>query len=365
MHTGNSTAAIIGMGIITPEIHEMADLPRACSSLNCTIKQNVEQIPTPQGMNIRSLRRTARLTHLALYAADKAAQHAGVKGQNGSLYVGLTHGSTSLLQEFHDYLFKYGPRMASPNAFSNGVTNAPLGAISKQLGLTHGGGTLVGYETCGMDILHFAAEALDHGISQLCIAGAAEEFSPFIADTYAQCNRYNGVSPPHLPQPLSANKADTGFLLSEAGIFFVLSSIEYAEQLNRTDFCLFTPVDSLNDGLQEIDIIISGAGGGPQDVFELKALSTFLSRRKKPAGILFSKCFFGETAAAGPLLSSAMAWDILINKTVYPAFPVHPSLKQYTTAITDVTDIGKVLVISASRDGDISAGVLALPKAKI
>ncbi len=353
----NNTVVLTGVGIITPLVNDIYNLASCCSDSKNSIHKKVDIIPAPQDMNNQELRRMARQTKLALYAADKAVGQAGLKGQDGGLYLGLTHGSTSLLKEFHDYLFDYGPGMVSPNAFSNGVTNAPLGAISNHLHLTHGGGTLVGYENCGMEILHYAVSALIRNDLPFYCAGATEEYSPLVEDAYHLLNWYKEAIPTKLPSPVNGNLNESGFSLSEGSVFFTLCPLECSPKNTNINNCFFTPVDDIKSFNKEIDIIISGAGGGPQDVYELEALSLIASNQKTPTGILFSKCFFGETFAVGPLLSSTIAWDILVNNKKYPAFPIHDNLKQDNIVTGDFPGIQSILVLSASRDSDISAGL--------
>lgn len=353
----NVKVALNGIGIITPVINDITDMALCCTDTKDSWCKMVENIPPPLDMNSRELRRMAHLTRLALYAADKAIYESKLNECNGGLYVGLTHGSTSLLKEFHDYLFDFGPEMVSPNAFSNGVTNAPLGSISKHLGLTQGGGTLVGYENCGMEILHYAAYAIAHNTFGFCCAGATEEYSPLVEDAYKQLNWYKGIKPYILPSPISDDNVGRGFPLSEGSVFFSVCSTEYALKTPAEHQCFFTPVANIQTFKEEVDLIISGAGGGPQDIYELEALSLVLSHQKKPVGILFSKCFFGETFAVSPLLSSAMAWDILINSTGYPPFATHNTIKQKITEIIHFTDVKSILVIAASRNKEISAGL--------
>lgn len=356
MKTKTATVALTGIGMISPSANTITGLGAHCSSIPSSVPKIVDTIPPPQGMSHRDLRRLARLSCLALYASDLAAAGAQLKGRNGRIYMGLTHGSTSLLQEFHDFLFTYGPQMASPNAFSNGVTNAPLGAVSKYLGLTCGGGTFVGYENCGMDILHHAAFALAYTSLECCFAGAAEEYSSLVEDAYKKLDWYPGTLPSHLPSPIN-EQSRAGIGLSEGSVFCALCRKETIQGQPETAHCFFTPVDDIHTFNQDIDIVISGAGGGPQDIYELDALSLVLSQQNKPTGVLFSKCFFGETFAVGALLSAAMAWDILVNTTAYPSFPLHGKLKQKSRSITDFSEVTSILVLSASRDGQVSAGL--------
>ncbi len=349
--------ALTGIGLITPIADDIQNLAAACAEIKTPVNKTIETIPPPQNMNSRQLRRMARLSCLALYAADKAVSTAALNGRNGKLYIGLTHGSTSLLQEFHDFLFEYGPQMASPNAFSNGVTNAPLGAVSKLLDLTAGGGTFVGYENCGMEILHFAASAILEKDIDFCCVGASEEYSSLVEDVYKKLSWYNGKGPAKLPLPINSTSANDSFILSEGSLFFSVRNAESAKENSGTGYCYFTPVDDPKTFDQDVDLIISGAGGGPQDSCELEALSQLLSRQKNPPALLFSKCFFGETFALSPLLSSAIAWDILVNKSTYPFYPVHDSLKNCCNNSVDFTHLSSILVVSANRDGAFSLGL--------
>ncbi len=363
MIINNKTVAITGIGAITPAINDISAMASYCKSAPDKLPKKVENIPPPPEMNSRELRRMAPLTRLALYATGRLFLDLKLSRGNCGLYIGLTHGTTSLLMEFHDYLFDFGPAMVSPNAFSNGVTNAPLGAVSKYLGLTQGGGTLVGYENCGLITLNQAAFSIANGIYDTCCAGAAEEYSPLVEEAYKKILWYddNDKNPDHLPFPQNKSAPDRkSFTLSEAGVFFTLTKPGNVPNKSDKNYCLYSPVDDLNNFNEEVDLIISGAGAGPQDEYELETLSLILSRQKLPTGILFSKPFFGETFAAGPLLSSAIAWDILINQKFYPSFTLHDKLKNKAGNISDFTDVKRILVIAASRDGEVSAGLFTI-----
>jgi hypothetical protein len=214
-----------------------------------------------------------------------------------------------------------------------------------------------------MEILHLAANAISYNTVDFCCAGAAEEYSPIVEDTYSQLNWYQGRSmPENLPHPLADDSKGKSFPLSEGSVFFTVCSTEYVLKTAGNHQCFFTPVNNIRKFDQDIDIIISGAGGGPQDVCELEILSFLLSHQKTPTGLLFSKNFFGETFAVGPLLSSAMAWDILVNEKDYPAYPVNDALADYVQAIDTFASVNSILVIAGSRDGEVSAGLFTKNK---
>ena len=355
----DTPVAITSVGIITPAIHEIFDMASYCRETRDSLNKRIENIPAPHDMSSRELRRMATLTRLALYATDKAFKNFNLSKDDCGLYIGLTHGSTSLLKEFHDYLFDFGPEMVSPNAFSNGVTNASLGAISKHLSLTQGGGTLVAYENCGLLALNQGAFSIAHGIYNTCCAGATEEYSTLVEEAYKKIHWYNDNNerPEYLPFPQdTSSTVKKTFPLSEACVFFILTTHENALNMSDDNYCFYQPVDDMQTFNEEVDLIISGAGAGAQDDYELEALSLVLSRQKLPTGILFSKPFFGETFAVSPLISSAMAWDILVNKEIYPSYPLHKDLKDKASEITDFKALKTILVIAASRDQEVSAG---------
>jgi hypothetical protein len=106
------------------------------------------------------------------------------------------------------------------------------------------------------------------------------------------------------------------------------------------------------------DLVICGAGGGPQDQFELQILARLGAVLDKPVPVLFSKPCCGETFAVGSMLSLAMAWDILQNHTSYPAYRIQHSLAGRFADEYDPGVIRRVLLVGCSREGDVAMGVL-------
>jgi 3-oxoacyl-(acyl-carrier-protein) synthase len=345
----DQSVSILGLGLITPAVSDVAALAAACRGGSVAPRQ-VVGVPPPLGMSLRDQRRQAHLTRLALYAADRATDMAGCRGRNAGIYVGLTHSTCAFLKEFLDYLYDYGPEMASPNAFSNGLANAPLGAVSLHHKLTQGGATMVGIEPCGMEVLcHAASKVLDR-THDLCYAGATEEYSALVDAVYRRVGWYGGERPPHLPARGSAERSE-GFGVSEGSVFFVLGPAR------NDSACLFTPVDDPASFEGTVDLIVSGAGGGPHDGQELAALQQLLPRLGRTVPLVFTKPFFGETFAVGPLLSAAVAWDILINGAAYPLYSVNPALAELTRPGYDPAAVRSVLVVAAGRDGQVSCGL--------
>ncbi|MBD3390657.1 MAG: hypothetical protein GF418_01415 [Chitinivibrionales bacterium] len=338
--------------VVTPGVRELSEMPAWCASQAGEPPGRAQSIPPPQDISPRELRRMARMTRFGLYAADRACREAGVVNDPScGLIVGITHASTSLLKEFHDYWFDHGPQMASPSAFSNGVTNAPLGAISRHCRLTRGGATIVGTEDCGMQVLHEAHRAVVDGEYAGCCAGAAEEYSDIVANAYTRAGWFSPGVPAYLPW------ADTGraFAPAEGSAFAVLSPC----RRNGRRACTFIPVGDPRELNGSVDMVISGAGGGPQDPFERDALRAVLDTCDPVPAVLFPKPFFGELFSVGALVSSAIAWDILMNGSAYPSYPAAPGICAAPAGRIDFGAASRILVISCSRDGRTLMGLFA------
>ena len=310
--------------------------------------------PLPPGMNARKARRLCRQSRLALYAADLAWSRAGLTGQDGALLVALTHGSTSFLRDFHDYLFDHGPEAASPNAFAGGVAGAPLAAISARLGLTLGGATLVGYEACGLELLNLAARRVSSGDTPACLAGACEEYSDLVHHVYAARGWYPDLPPPHLPYPRQAGDAPSGLGMAEGAAFAALAPADGPAPAAL--HLLYEPLDDPASALGEVDLILSGASGGPQDRAELTLLQALLHAPAPSPALAFAKPAHGEAFAVGPLLALELAWRILLEGEAVPKYPLHPSLPSRAGARAGKPR--KVMLLAADRHGGAQAATL-------
>jgi 3-oxoacyl-(acyl-carrier-protein) synthase len=348
---------ITGAGLIIPSGEGLPALhrqmPQFTNGARC-----VAAVPAIEGITRNDLRRMSRLTRYTIFAAHSAMKASGCPSDNAGLFVALTHGSTSLLAEFHDYLFDYGPDMASPNTFSNGVTNAPLSSVSAFLKIKEGGTTFLGYEDAGGDTLNYCTRCISDGEYSACCAGAAEEFSEIVNGAYGQCGWYSVQPPPYLPFPMERGDGKSGFGVSEGSAFIIMESKDLVAARGAKLLCYYTPVNIESDEL-EPEVVVSGAGAGPQDSYELDVLKRLGKslRGKKPA-LVFSKPLFGESFALGSMLSSCIATDIVANGVAYPSFAVHPDIKDYFSPEMS-GQRQKVLVVSCARNGQISAGMVS------
>jgi 3-oxoacyl-(acyl-carrier-protein) synthase len=343
---------IFSVGVIMPCGTELAAL-RALPPSQAAPVRLVTQVPPIEGIAKNDMRRMSKLTRFSLFAGRQAAVSAAFSPEDAGLFMGLTHGSSSHLVEFHDYLFDYGPDMASPNSFSNGVTNAPLSSVSAFLKLTAGGTTVLGYENNGLDVLNYCSRSLAGSEYRACLAGSSEEYSDVVHGAYKACGWFGEKMPAYLPWPLDKNHA-AGLGISEGSAFAVLEPL--SRESSRKPLCLYSPVD-LESYQGGADVVISGAGAGMQDVFELEILERIARNNKaKIPALLFSKPLFGETFGLGSMLSALVACDMVANGAVYPPFPVNPVLKD--TFISEQHGPAQsVLVVAAGRNGQGSAAL--------
>jgi len=350
-----NAVAITGIGLIVPAGTDLSALKDPMPQRSNDALQ-ISSVPQIDGLSKNDARRMSKLTRYSIFAANNALRMSGNSSEAMNIYIALTHGSTSLLEEFHTYLFDYGPEMASPNTFSNGVTNAPLSSISSFAKIKQGGTTILGYENAGCDALNYCANAIMDKEHDACLVGASEEYSEIVLDAYKKCGWYNTLNPKCLPYHFKSGDHKTGFGVGEGSAFFTVESKSHCNSRNGKALCLYKPVEIESDNISA-DMIICGSGAGPQDGYELDILKDIAksNRGNKPV-LLFSKPFFGESFALGSMLSCCMAFAALQNNIIIPSFPLHPDIiNMYTTECT--VPPHKILVISSGRNGQVSAGM--------
>ena len=341
----NKAVAVTGIGIVTPQALSF-DFLQKDTLLKDIIEKTVTNVPLPEGQNSRELRRLSKLVKMTVSAADQALRMSGKSNEFMGTGVALTHGSTSYLAEFHDLLFSFGADSASPAAFSNGVTNAPLSTVSTMYKLTNGGITCTGLESTGIDILNSGAESVAYNDCDSFLAGASEEYSSIVDSIYRRYGWYNGVTPEHLPDE---NCTERGYGISEGSAFLVFEPL--TSETKKRAIALYWPV-TLETLATAPDLVVSGASGGPQDTYELANLRLILE--KYHCGVSFTSSVFGNAFALTGVLSALCACACVKNgKNIIPSVVCHPSIRQLTK---ECAHVSKVLITSTSRDGQSAYG---------
>jgi 3-oxoacyl-(acyl-carrier-protein) synthase len=346
-----SFVAVTGIGIIAPSVLSFSNITK--DTLGLINKEKiVANVPLPEGQNSRELRRLSKLARMAVGAADQALRMSKKNTENMGTGVALSHGSTSYLSEFHDLLFTYGPDNASPSAFSNGITNAPLSAISTMYNLTSGGISYAGLESTGIDMLSYGAEAIICKEYDSFLAGAAEEYSPLVDHIYSQIGWYNGREPNFLPWEECST---AGYSISEGSAFLVFESLT-DDSCSRA-LALYKPV-SMAAPRWSSDLIISGAGGGPQDLHEKKLILELL--QSKSSDVVFTSGVFGNCFALSGVFSAVLACACIQSRSnIIPRVQHHAEIAQH---IRSKETVLSVLIVGAARDGQASCGIFCSPE---
>ena len=316
-----SFVAVTGIGIIAPSVDSFGSITK--DSLSSLKKEKVvANVPLPEGQNSRELRRLSKLARMAVGAADQSLRMSKKCTENMGTGVALSHGSTSYLSEFHDLLFTYGPDNASPSAFSNGITNAPLSTISTMFNLTSGGITFPGLESTGIEMLSYGAEAIICKEYDSFLAGAAEEYSPLVDHIYSQIGWYNGREPKFLPWEECTT---AGYSISEGSAFLVFEPL--TEDSCSRALALYKPV-SLSAPMCALDLIISGAGGGPADLHEKKMIKGIL--QSQSSDVVFTSRVFGNCFALGGVFSAVLACACIQSRSnIIPRVQYHAEIAPY------------------------------------
>jgi 3-oxoacyl-(acyl-carrier-protein) synthase len=217
--------------------------------------------------------------------------------------------------------------------------------------LTSGGITYAGLESTGIDMLSYGAESVVCKEYDSFLAGAAEEYSPLVEHIYSQIGWYNGNEPQFLP---SEESTAAGYSISEGSAFLVFEPLT-DDSCSRA-LALYKPV-SLSDVYDSPDLIISGAGGGPQDLYEKNLLKAIL--QSKSSDVVFTSRVFGNCFALGGVFSAVLACACLRSKSnIIPQVQYHAEISQY---IHKKEMVSSVLITGAARDGQVSCGLFYSP----
>ena len=178
------------------------------------------------------VRRTDRMTHLALVAVQEALEDAHVDmtqedPQRVGVVIANTAGGIGFAYDQVETLYTRGPRSMSPFAAISWLQVANVGQASLRYGIQGYCKTPVNDLVGGLDALGLASRAIRRGIADMVIAGGCEApLQPFLLNILAQGAACMTGDDPRAYRPF--DRRATGLLLAEGAGICILEDYEHA-----------------------------------------------------------------------------------------------------------------------------------------
>ncbi len=174
----------------------------------------------------REAKRMDRAGVLAVVAASQALEDAGSPltdpSRVGAVIANVHGGAETLHRSYADF-FRRGADRVSPFTVPLGLTNSPVAAVARILGLRGPSSTVATACAAGTDAIGLAVSLIRSGAADAMLAGGAEApISPFIVAAYSQLGALSTSrrSPSEASRPF--DRARDGFVIGEgAGIVFL------------------------------------------------------------------------------------------------------------------------------------------------
>ena len=182
----------------------------------------------------REVRRTDRVTHLGLYAAQQAIEDSGLEVTEENRYeVGCVMGSgiggiTSLFNSIRQFLEK-GAASVSPLMVPMMLPDSPSGKVSMKWGLRGPNFAISTACATGNNSIGEATEIIRRGAATAILAGSSE--AALSAITIASFNNMRAISrrndePKRASRPFDVDR--DGFVVAEGAAMLMLEDLEHA-----------------------------------------------------------------------------------------------------------------------------------------
>ncbi|SDG60195.1 3-oxoacyl-[acyl-carrier-protein] synthase II [Pseudomonas benzenivorans] len=204
------------------------------SELNTRLGGPIDDFVVPRHWNRKQTRSMGRVSKLAVFAAERALEHAGLLGdpriQDGRMGVacGSSTGSTEEIKAFGNMLLNSVADGLNANSYIRMMPHTTAANISIFFGLK---GRLIPTSsacTSGSQGIGYAYEAIKFGRLPMMLAGGAEELCPteaMVFDALYATSLKNAT--PHLsPRPYDSGR--DGLVIGEGAGILVLEELEHA-----------------------------------------------------------------------------------------------------------------------------------------
>ena len=204
------------------------------SELNTRLGGPVDDFVQPKHWNRKQTRSMGRVSKLAVYAAERALEHAGLLGderiQDGRMGVacGSSTGSTDEVKAFGNMLLNSVADGLNANSYIRMMPHTTAANISIFFGLK---GRLIPTSsacTSGSQGIGYAYEAIKYGRLALMLAGGAEELCPTEAMVFdaLYATSLRNDEPQGSPRPYDLSR--DGLVIGEGAGILVLEELEHA-----------------------------------------------------------------------------------------------------------------------------------------
>lgn len=204
------------------------------SELNTRLGGPVDDFVTPKNWNRKQTRSMGRVSKLAVYAAERALEQAGLLGderiQDGRMGVacGSSTGSTDEIKAFGNMLLNSVADGLNANSYIRMMPHTTAANISIFFGLK---GRLIPTSsacTSGSQGIGYAYEAIKFGRLPMMLAGGAEELCPTEAMVFdaLYATSLKNDAPHTSPRPYDSGR--DGLVIGEGAGILVLEELEHA-----------------------------------------------------------------------------------------------------------------------------------------
>jgi 3-oxoacyl-[acyl-carrier-protein] synthase II len=178
------------------------------------------------GFGKRELRRTDRAARLAILAALQACEDAGNPGidpERTGAAIANVHGGAGTLQEAYADFFERDADRVSPFTVPLGLSNSPVAAVARTLGLRGPCSAPATACAAGNDALGQATMLIRSGRADAMLAGGAEApLSPLIVAAYRNLGALSKSSRPPEEASRPFDRGRDGFVIGEgSGVLFL------------------------------------------------------------------------------------------------------------------------------------------------
>jgi len=240
---------ITGVGVVAPngigKDEFWSSLKKGVSGVSRITGFDVEQYPVriageikdfnpSKYIDAKKAKRMSRATRFAVVSAKMAKDDAGLviekedPAQIG-VVLGLSIQGLDIMERQYDLLLKNGPEGVNPFGVAGYTSNASVGHISVELGIT--GRTMVLSTGCsaGSNAIGYAFEMIRHGMVEIMIAGGADApITPLGLSSFCAIRSLStrNDEPRRASRPFEKNR--DGYILGEGAGIFILENLDHA-----------------------------------------------------------------------------------------------------------------------------------------